>query len=115
KKAVLALEKLSKEGREETNSDNLTIYWLSKGRPKRYDRLIQSIFRHQLKNFVNRHKIVNTDGSLYVLNYHAFRHTLGTEMLNKGMTTTKHADYLGYESLHSTAVYAKFKIPTVQK
>src|SRR5690625_530970 len=115
KKAVRTLEELSKEGREETSSDNLTIYWLSRGRPKRYDRLIQSIFRPQLKSFVKRHNIVNPDGSLYALSYHAFRHTLGTEMLNKGMTPTEIADYLGHESLHSTAGYAKFKNPTVQK
>lgn len=115
KRAVQTLEELSKEGREETSSDNLTIYWLSRGRPKRYDRLIQSIFRPQLKRFVKRHNIVNEDGSLYALSYHAFRHTLGTEMLNKGMTPTEIADYLGHESLHSTAGYAKFKNPTVQK
>ncbi|WP_242062436.1 tyrosine-type recombinase/integrase [Staphylococcus pseudintermedius] len=109
KRAVRTLEELSKEGRKETSSDNLTIYWLSRGRPKRYDRLIQSIFRPQLKRFVKRHNIVNEDGSLYALSYHAFRHTLGTEMLNKGMTPTEIADYLGHESLYSTAGYAKFK------
>ena len=100
KRAVRTLEELSKERRKETSSDNLTIYWLSRGRPKRYDRLIQTIFRPQLKRFVKRHNIVNEDGSLYALSYHAFRHTLGTEMLNKGMTPTG---------------YAKFKNPTVQK
>lgn len=115
KKAVRTLEELSKEGREYTRSDNLTIYWLSRGRPKRYDRLIQSIFRRQLKRFVKRHNIVNADGSLFELSYHAFRHTLGTEMLNKGMSPTEIADYLGHESLHSTAGYAKLKNPTVQK
>lgn len=115
KQAVRTLEELSKEGREEIGSDNLTIYWLSKGRPKRYDRLIQSIFRPQLKRFVKRHNIVNEDGSLFALSYHALRHTLGTEMLNKGMTPTEIADYLGHESLHSTAGYAEFKNSTVQK
>src|SRR5699024_10641230 len=69
KKAVRTLEELSKEGREYTRSDNLTIYWLSRGRPKRYDRLIQSIFRRQLKRFVKRHNIVNADGSLFELSY----------------------------------------------
>ncbi len=115
KRAVRTLESLSKEGRAEINSDNLTVYWLSRGRPKRFDRLIQSIFRPQLKAFVKRHNIVNDDGSLYALSYHAFRHTLGTEMLNKGMTPSEIADYLGHESLHSTSGYAKLKNPTVQK
>lgn len=115
KRAIKNLEELSKEGREELNSDNLTIYWLSKGRPKRFDSLIQSIFRPQLKTFVKRHHIVNDDGSLYPLSYHAFRHTLGTGMLNNGMTPIEIADYLGHESLHSAAGYAKFKNPTIQK
>jgi len=115
RKAIRLLEDLSKTGREEINSDNLTIYWLSNGRPKRYDRLMQTTFRDQLSRFVKTHNIVNADGSLYALSYHAFRHTLGTEMLNKGMTPTEIADYLGHESLHSTAGYAKFKNPTVQK
>lgn len=115
KKAIQTLEELSKEGREEINSDNLTVYWLSRGRPKRFDRLVQPVFRPQLKSFIERHNIVNDDGSLYALKYHAFRHTLGTEMLNKGMTPVEIADYLGHESLHSTAGYAKLKNPTVQK
>src|SRR5699024_7365145 len=115
KKAIRTLEDLSKEGREETNSDYLTVYWLSKGKPKRYDRLIQTVFRPKLKRFIKRHNIVNDDGTLYELNFHAFRHTLGTEMINKGMTPTEIAEYLGHESLHSTAGYAKLKNPTVQK
>ena len=115
KKAIRTLEDLSKEGREETNSDYLTVYWLSKGKPKRYDRLIQTVFRPKLKRFIKRHNIVNDDGTLYELNFHAFRHTLGTEMINKGMTPTEIAEYLGHESLHSTANYAKLKHPTIQK
>ena len=115
KRAVQTLEELSKEGREAINSDNLTVYWLKRGRPKRYDRLVQAIFRKQIDSFVKRHNIRNEDGTLYNLNYHAFRHTLRTDMLNKGMTPTEIADYLGHESLHSTASYAKLKNPTVQK
>jgi|SRR5690625_545331 len=115
KRAIKKLEELSKEGRKETNTDYLTVYWLSKGKPKRFDRQTQANFRPQLKSFVERHAIVNDDGSLYPLSYHAFRHTLGTGMLNKGMTPIEIADYLGHESLHSTAGYAKFKNPTIQK
>src|SRR5690625_6251134 len=36
-------------------------------------------------------------------------------MLNKGMEIDEIADYLGHESLHSAAGYAKLKNPTVQK
>lgn len=115
KRAIQSLEELSKEGRNEIKSDNLTVYWMKYGRPQRYDRLVQSIFRKQLYSFVTRHLILDENGKYYDLNYHSFRHTLGTEMLNKGMTPTEIADYLGHESLHSTAGYAKLKNPTVQK
>lgn len=115
KRAVKTLEELSEEGRNAIGSDNLTIYWLKWGRPPRFDRITQSIFRPQLNTFVKRHNITNTEGDLYPLTYHAFRHTLGTEMLNKGMSIFEIKDYLGHESLHSTASYAKLKNPTVQK
>lgn len=115
KRAVQTLEQVSAEGRKKIQSDKLTIYWLKYGKPPRYGRLLQATFRDQLKSFIKRHNIRNEDGSLYNLKYHAFRHTLGTDMLNKGMTPTEIADYLGHESLHSTASYAKLKNPTVQQ
>src|SRR5690625_4111958 len=57
KQAVKTLERLSKKARRETKSDYLTVYWLKKGKPPRYDRLIQSVFRPMLKGFVRRHNI----------------------------------------------------------
>lgn len=111
KRAVKTLENISEEGRQLINSDNLTV----NGVFKKFDRLTQSNFRYKLKSFVKRHRIVDSEGHLYNLKYHAFRHTLGTEMLNRGMSIFEIADYLGHESLHSTAGYAKLKNPTVQK
>lgn len=115
KQAVKTLERLSKKARRETKSDYLTVYWLKKGKPPRYDRLIQSVFRPMLKGFVRRHNITDENGNLYPLTYHAFRHTVGTRMLNNGMNPEEIATYLGHESLRSTAEYAKLKNPTVQK
>lgn len=115
KKAIQTLEEISEEGRKAINSDNLTVYWLAKGKPPRYDRLFQPTLRQQLYTFTERHNIRDSDGEIFHLTYHAFRHTLGTEMLNRGMSIYEIADYLGHESLHSTAGYAKLKNPTVQK
>src|SRR5699024_6144470 len=82
KRAILSLIELSNEGRKALNSLNITIYWLKRGRPARYDRLTQSNFRGMLRRFVKRHKILDENGEFYNLTYHGFRHTLGTEMLN---------------------------------
>lgn len=115
KRAILSLIELSNEGRKALNSLNITIYWLKRGRPARYDRLTQSNFRGMLRRFVKRHKILDENGEFYNLTYHGFRHTLGTEMLNNGMTMEEIAQYLGHESLHSTAGYAKVQNPIIQK
>lgn len=104
KRAVKTLENQSKLGRKVIESDNSKVYWMT-----------QPSFRYKLKSFLRKHNITDSKGDLYPLTYHAFRHTLGTEMLNRGMSITEIADYLGHESLHSTAGYAKLKNKTVQK
>lgn len=113
KRAVKKLEAQSKEGRKAIGSGNLTVYWMPNG--KRFDRLTQPNFRYKLKGFIKKNRITDNEGDLYPFTYHAFRHTLGTEMLNRGMSIFEIADYLGHESLHSTAGYAKLKNQTVQK
>lgn len=101
------------KGRKAIGLDNLTVYWMPQA--KRFDKMTQPNFRYRLKGFLKKHKIINSEGNLYPLTYHAFRHTLGTDMLNRGMSIFEIRDYLGHESLHSTAGYAKFKNQTVQK
>lgn len=113
KKAIESLEEISEEGRKVLDTDVLAIYWQKIN--KKYAELKQKVFRDHINRFVKRHNITNENGSLYNLNYHAFRHSIGTEMLNKGMEMDEIANYLGHESLHSTAGYVKFKNPTVQK
>lgn len=115
KKAISTLEKISEEARNALDTKYLTVYWMKRGRPKRYDRLTQPNFRSQLRYFVKRHKILDTNKNQYQLKFHGFRHTLGTEMINKGMGLTEIANYLGHESLHSTSDYAKVKNPIIQK
>lgn len=46
--------------------------------------IIQRTFFGWLKNFIQKNKIVGTDGKLYNLKTHQFRRTLGTDMLSKG-------------------------------
>lgn len=113
KEAIKVLEQISEQGRDELNTDKLAIYWQRNN--KKYAKLLQKVFRSYIKQFAERHNITDETGNLYNLNFHAFRHTLGTDMLNKGMAPDEIALYLGHESLHSTADYAKLKSPTVQK
>jgi|SRR5690625_812069 len=113
KRAIKSLEKVSEEGREILDTEILAVYWQKIN--KKYAELKQKVFRDHINRFVKRHNIISENGNLYNLNYHAFRHSLGTEMLNKGMEIDEIADYLGHESLHSAAGYAKLKNPTVQK
>jgi len=113
KRAVKNLDEITEEGREALGTEILAVYWQKIN--KKYAELKQKPFREQIKRFVKRHNITDEDKDLYNLKFHAFRHSLGTEMLNKGMEMYEIADYLGHTSLHSTAGYAKIKNPTVQR
>ncbi|MDV2581591.1 tyrosine-type recombinase/integrase [Alkalibacillus haloalkaliphilus] len=113
KRAVRKLEELSQKGRNVIGSNNLTVYWQPNA--KKYDRLYQANLRPQIRNYPIRHNIIDENGDHFHLKFHAFRHTLGTEMLNRGMSMFEIAEYLGQESLHSTDSYAKLKNPTIQK
>lgn len=77
----------------------LIVYWQKLN--KKYAKLKQKLFRTQVKRFAKLHDIKNENGELYNLNYHAFRHSPGTKMLNKGIEINK--------------IYAKFKNLTIQK
>ncbi|MEK4701774.1 tyrosine-type recombinase/integrase [Solibacillus sp. FSL R7-0668] len=43
------------------------------------------------------------------ITFHSFRHTLGTEMLNNGLSPFEIQQYLGHQSMHSTRLYAKVR------
>jgi site-specific recombinase XerD len=112
KRAVQLLEQYSEVARKELATNYICLYWQK--RNIRYARLLQKIFRDKLYRFVKKHDIRDNDGELYPLTFHAFRHTLGTDMLNKGMSMFEIQEYLGHESLHSTSLYAKVQNPKVE-
>lgn len=111
-KAIRKLEEHSFEARKITGSKNLTCYKRIASARKPYGPVTQSIFRKALERFVKQKNIRDSQGHLYPLTFHAFRHTLGTVMLNRGMSIFEVQDYLGHLSLHSTALYAKINETT---
>lgn len=114
KRAIDTLVKNSEFGRNELKTNSILLYWQKI--KCQHGKLIQKIAREMLAKFVKDHQILDVDGtSLYPLSFHAFRHTLGTDMLNKGMSIFEIRDYLGHLSLHSTSGYAKVKNPLVFK
>src|SRR5699024_12571407 len=102
---IKSMEKETEKKQKKLDNEIITVNWQKKN--KKYAKLKQKVFRDHINRFVKRHNIISENGNLYNLNYHAFRHSLGTEMLNKGMEIDEIADYLGHESLHSAAGYAK--------
>ncbi|MBM7567925.1 tyrosine-type recombinase/integrase [Paenibacillus sacheonensis] len=114
-KAVDWLTRSSAQGREYLNTEYLNI--ISKSEAKKisdhYARLTQNMFRERLEKFVIKHRIVDSNDTLYNLNFHAFRHTIGTHMINRGMTSFEIQEYLGHSSLHSTALYSKVQSPKI--
>lgn len=69
--------------------------------------ILQSTMRIKLKRFSEK------NGLPEGINFHAFRHTLGTDMINSGSTTHQVRTQLNHKSYHSTNLYAKIKSTTV--
>ena len=113
KRAIESLTEYSKKARKHFNTDCITVYISSN--TKKFYYLRQDTFRTMLLYFIKRHNITDLNGELYHLKYHAFRHTLGTSMINKGMSIFEIQDYLGHDSLHSTSIYAKIENPTLHE
>ena len=113
KRAFNVLVKLSEESRVLLDSDIITAYY--KPLSNRHDFLMQADLRKKISAFSLRHNILDLNGQIFNLTYHSFRHTLGTQMLNKEMSIFEIQDYLGHDSLHSTSIYAKLKNPTLFK
>jgi integrase/recombinase XerD len=63
----------------------------------------QTEARKQLGVWLARNHLPRT------ITFHSFRHTLGTEMLNNGLSPFEIQQYLGHESMHSTRLYAKVR------
>ena len=79
-------------------------------RKKIYEPMLQVTARNNLKRlFVKKYNITQGNGEYLNIYYHTFRHQVGTELINNGMSPTEVMQYLGHESMHSTRLYAKIR------
>lgn len=62
----------------------------------------QNTARVHLDKFLNRFNIKE-------VTFHQFRHTIGTDLINNGMTLPEVMEYLGHDSAHSTRLYAQIR------
>lgn len=66
--------------------------------------------RAHLSKFLSRFNIVIPEtNELESITFHQFRHTIGTDLINNGMTLLEVMEYLGHDSSHSTRLYAKIR------
>lgn len=76
-------------------------------RKRKFEYLQQYFARKKLKDFCSKYNITDLTGEPYELNFHQFRHTIGTDLLNNGMSMREVMEFLGHNSAHSTRLYAK--------
>lgn len=76
----------------------------------------QTTARISLKNFIHRHKIIDENNEPVTnVSFHQFRHTVGTQSINNGITPREIMEMLGHESLHSSSLYVKLWDKTVDE
>lgn len=68
--------------------------------------LKQDTFRRELNLLAYEKNIVDKSGSLFRFHAHAFRHTVGTRMINNGVPQHIVQKFLGHESPEMTSRYA---------
>ncbi|MEK4503963.1 tyrosine-type recombinase/integrase [Bacillus sp. FSL R12-0069] len=110
---IKIVSEATREGRNQLSTERVFINE-QKGN-KGFQHLSQYIARYRLASFINTNKIVNPDESLIKLTYHQFRHTIGTDILNNGMSMSEVMEYLGHDSPHSTRLYAKVRNDRLSK
>lgn len=77
---------------------------------KTYGSLLQRRSRELLKTaFIKKYNIVDSNNELIHLYFHHFRHQMGTDLINNGMSPYEVMQYLGHNSMHSTRLYAKVR------
>ncbi len=69
----------------------------------------------ELRKISNRVPITDSSGKVYYFNFHQFRHTVGTNMINAGAPVTSVQKYLGHESPEMTMVYAHIHDQTLKE
>jgi Site-specific recombinase XerD len=106
--AIKMLIQATEELRSDLKTDKIFNYFQPIN--KKYKPLRQVTARDWLKDkFIKRFDIRDSNGDLAVLTYHQFRHQIGTDLLNNGLSTFEVMQYLGHESIHSTRLYAKVR------
>jgi integrase len=69
---------------------------------------------HQLNALANRVPLLGPDGEVYRIRPHAFRHTVGTQMINSGMNFIDVMTYLDHRSPSMTLNYAQIYDETLK-
>ena len=110
--AIKKVSEATKQARKEMGTEKIFVNVL---KSKKARSLLQNLARLRLKNFIEKYNIVDQSGDLVSLTFHQFRHTIGTDLLNNGMSMTEVKEYLGHESLHSTRLYAKVQNDRLSK
>ncbi|MDC3417709.1 tyrosine-type recombinase/integrase [Aquibacillus salsiterrae] len=105
--AIDYLCKATEELRSELKTDKLFYYFQKIN--KKHTPLTQYEARRWLGKYIKRFNIGDSNGNLAFLTYNNFRHQIGTELLNNGMSPFEVKEYLGHESMHSTRLYAKVR------
>ena len=68
--------------------------------------LKQDTFRTALNDLAVEEEIVDRQGKVFRFHAHAFRHTVGTKMINNGVPQHIVQKFLGHESPEMTSRYA---------
>src|SRR5699024_10892143 len=72
-------------------------------------------FRRNLNLFAYNENIVDRNGKVFRFHAHAFRHTVGTKMINNGVPQHIVQKFLGHESPEMTSRYAHIFDQTMKK
>ncbi|WP_209000389.1 tyrosine-type recombinase/integrase [Paraclostridium bifermentans] len=75
----------------------------------------QSSFRDELNKLAVNQNITDSNGKVFRFQAHAFRHTVGTRMINNGVPQYIVQKYLGHSSPEMTNVYAQIHDKTMKK
>ena len=112
--AINILIQATEEIREELQTDKLFYYYQRNNH--KYVPLSQRIARIWLKGrFITRFSIKENSGELATFTYHQFRHQIGTDLLNNGLSPFEVMQYLGHDSMHSTRLYARVRNDSLTK
>lgn len=94
-----------------SNDENLLFIHLNRGIEKPYS--LRNI-NYRLKKLCDEHEIIDELGFPPTLSSHNFRHTVGTNLINNGVSQFYVQKFLGHESPAMTHVYAQIHDKTMR-